>query len=146
MKLNWGHYIAISFIAFVVLILSMVYRSYQHKNDLVAEDYYAKEIKFQDIIDKKARTAALPIDIKWESKEGGILIKYPEMDSPISGEILMFRPSDKNKDILFEIAPNESGEQFIRDESFINGKYIIQIDWKSGGEEYFSEGSAYVVQ
>ena len=146
MKLNWGHYITISFVAFVLLILYMVFRSYQHTNDLVAEDYYAKEIKFQDVIDKKTRAAALPIDITWESKEGGILITYPEMESDISGEILLFRPSDKSKDVIFEVSLNEMGEQYIKEGSFIHGKYLIQIDWKSGGIEYFTEGTAYVIQ
>ena len=54
MKLNWGHYIVIGFIGFVILILFMVFRSYQHNNDLVSEDYYAEEIAFQDVIDKKS--------------------------------------------------------------------------------------------
>ena len=124
----------------------MVFRSYQHTNDLVAEDYYAKEIKFQDVIDKKSRAAALPVDIKWESKEGGILITYPEMGTQISGDILLFRPSDKTKDISFEVAPDDKLQQYIKDASFLHGKYIIQIDWKSGNVEYYTEGSAYVVQ
>lgn len=146
MKLNWGHYIAITFVAFVLLILYMVFRSYQHTNDLVAEDYYAKEIKFQDVIDKKARASALAVDIQWESKEGGILISYPEMETSISGKILMFRPSDKSRDMEFDVAPDEKKEQFIKDNSFIHGKYLIQIDWKSGEEEYFTEGTAYIIQ
>ena len=146
MKLNWGHYITISFVAFVMLIMYMVFRSFQHTNDLVAEDYYAQEIKFQDVIDKKANASALPVDIKWESKSGGVLISYPDMESAITGKILMFRPSDKSKDIIFDIAPGEKKEQFIKDDSFIHGKYLIQIDWKSGGVEYFTEGTAYIIQ
>ena len=146
MKLHWGHYIAISFTAFVLLILYMVYRSYQHDNELVSEDYYAQEIEFQSIIDKKANAATLEIDISWKSVDGGILVTYPAMENKISGEISLMRPSDKSKDLKAEINVNADNRQFLKDESFIPGKYLIYFDWKSGSEEYYTDGTAYIIQ
>ncbi len=146
MKLNWGHYIIISFVLFVSLILYMVFRSYQHNNDLVAEDYYNKEIMFQDVIDKKARAADLPEDITWKSTEKGILVSYPDYSNVIEGEILLFRPSDKTKDINFKIELGEKNQQFLIHDSFLHGKYLIQISWNIGSEEYFTEGTAYIIE
>ena len=101
MKLNWGHYIVIGFIGFVILILFMVFRSYQHNNDLVSEDYYAEEIAFQDVIDKKTNAAKLITNIFWEKTEIGLLFHYPDMGEQISGEIYIFRPSDKSLDVKY---------------------------------------------
>jgi len=146
MKLNWGHYIIISFVLFISLMLYMVVRSYQHSNDLVTEDYYAKELRFQEVIDKKTRATALTENISWESTKGGILISYLTLTQPIEGEILFFRPSDKNKDVIFKIEMNDKNQQFLIHNSFIHGKYLIQFEWHSGKEEYYTEGAAYILK
>ena len=146
MKLNWGHYIAISFTLFVMLILYMVYRSYQNNHDLVAEDYYKQEIEFQNVIDKKSRAEALEHNVTWESQNQGILLSFPELGKEIEGEIRLFRPSDKSKDVSFKILLDDKNQQFLKDASFVHGKYLIYIDWKAGEAEYFTEGTAYVIQ
>ncbi len=146
MKLNWGHYIVISFVLFVGLIIYMVYRSFQHDNDLVAEDYYAKEIQFQEIIDKKENVSRLGKNITWKSQDEGVMVNYPEIDGVIEGEILLFRPSDKDLDVVFKVAPNPDKQQFLIDDSFTHGKYLIQISWNVGEEEYYTEGTAYVIK
>ena len=143
MKLNWGHFILISFVLFVFLILYMVFRSYQHTNDLVAEDYYAKEIQFQEVIDKKKNAGELAENITWKSTSSGILIHYPALEGKIGGKIVLFRPSDKNLDQEFDIVPDEKNEQVLPSEGLVSGKYQIQIDWKAGEEEYFTEGSVF---
>ena len=146
MKLNWGHYILISFILFVLLILYMVFRTFQTDNELISEDYYANELKFQDVIDKKQNAALLEKDISWKSIDGGLELSFPELSQAITGKIVMIRPSDQSKDISFDIELDENGIQRIKDESLIYGKYLIQIDWKSGAAEYYTEGSAFILK
>lgn len=146
MKLNWGHYIAISFSLFVLLVLYMVYRSYQNNHELVAEDYYNQEIKFQEVIDKKNNAAKLEKDISWESASGGILITFPSAQGPVTGKILLFRPSDMHMDKTFDVSPDEENRQFLTDPILAPGKYLIQIDWTAGNEAYYTEGTAYIIQ
>jgi hypothetical protein len=124
----------------------MVFKSFQLNNDLVSEDYYAKEIKFQDVIDKTNNAEALDENITWESANGGILVTFPELNNTITGEIILFRPSDKSKDLSFEIEIDENHQQFLTHENIIHGKYLIQIDWMAGQSEFYTEGSAYVAQ
>lgn len=145
MKLNWGHYILISFILFVLMILYMVFRSYEYTNDLVAEDYYTQEIQFQNVIDKRKRSAELTNNIMWESHENGIMISYPDMPE-IKGQVELFRPSDKNLDLQFDIMVGENKKQFIDVPELIHGKYIIQFDWQSEGVTYYTEGTAYIIK
>lgn len=144
MKLNWGHKILISFILFVGLILYMVARSYQHSNDLVAENYYEKEIEYQGIIDKRDRTALLKSDVKWSYAQEGLKISYPEMQEKISGSIVLFRPSDKNLDMTIEIMADENNKQLVSADLLEKGKYLIEIEWQSGNEEYYTEGTVFI--
>ena len=63
MKFTIGHAITIVFISFTVYILSFVYRSFTNEVDLVAEDYYAQEIAYQDRIDHIANAKHLAGEI-----------------------------------------------------------------------------------
>ena len=101
---------------------------------------------FQDVIDKKSRAAALLEDITWESNERGILVSYPDFSEAIEGEILLFRPSDKTKDVKFKIEISDQNQQFLIHDLFLHGKYLIQISWNIGSEEYFTEGTAYIIE
>lgn len=124
----------------------MVYRSYQHKNELVAEDYYAQEIAFQEVIDKKTNAAKLNHDIQWEKLEEGLLFHYPELGDQISGEIYIFRPSDKSLDVRYEISMDKERNQFIEAANMVKGKYVIKIDWQAGGIGFFTEGELYIIE
>jgi len=59
MKWTIGHTITLAFIAFATFILFMVSTMINTKVDLVEKDYYAKEIKFQNQINKYQNTVQL---------------------------------------------------------------------------------------
>ena len=59
MKFNWGVGIFTFYGLFVVFILALVFRSSQENYDLVTEDYYQQEIRFEEVINK--RNNAFPI-------------------------------------------------------------------------------------
>ena len=144
MKLNWGHYIAIGFTLFVLLILSMVYRSFQHKNDLVSEDYYARELEYQNVIEKKKNAGKLDQDVVWTVDEKGLNIQFPEGMDDLQGSVWLYRPSDKDMDVKTDISTDDSGRQMISMDILHPGKYTIQVDWSSGGEEYYTEGVVFI--
>lgn len=54
MKFNWGTGITIFIVLFVVSMSAMVFKASQQNVDLVTEDYYEKELAFQDLKDKEA--------------------------------------------------------------------------------------------
>jgi hypothetical protein len=51
--MNWGHKIAIVIAAFVIGMLSMVYFASQQTNEMIDDNYYQKELAYQDIINAK---------------------------------------------------------------------------------------------
>ncbi len=140
--MSWGVKISILYVGFVILIVSMVAMTMVEKVDLVAKDYYAQELQFQNKIDKSNRANSLSQPLMWVVKDGVIEISFPLefKNQKIKGTINLFRPSDASMDKTFEISEPENGKQIISTTSLIKGVYKIQIDWNAGDESFYSEG------
>ena len=64
MKFNWGYKIVLVYCVFVAGILYLVVQSSRQQMDLVTDDYYAQEIKYQEKIDQSKRASALSEPIR----------------------------------------------------------------------------------
>ena len=140
MKLNWGSGIAIGFTCFVIFMGTLVIKSFKQDIDLVHEDYYGEELKYQDRIDRGMKSSALQERFIYCISKDEVVIRFPkEMEKErVDGEILFFRPSDKKKDIK---APLHliHGEQHFPIGQFSKGLYKVQINWEMSGAKYFNE-------
>ena len=140
MKVNWGTAMVIAMIAFIVFILTFVYRSavmdeYQH--ELVSEDYYGDELHYQEEIDKINNASKLEVDVTMVRTADGLTFRFPEDLEPekISGTISLQRPSNKSLDLKMPIELTDS-DFLIPDQNLASGKYIIVVDWKHQNSEY----------
>ena len=52
MKMNFGNYITIAFIAFGAFIVTLVVKTFAFKPELVSETYYEDELNYQDRINR----------------------------------------------------------------------------------------------
>lgn len=140
MKMNWGAGIAILYTGFVAMILVLVFMSTRQKIDLVTDQYYAEELRFQDKINKKERALKLSEPLRWEVNEKGIAIHYPKIFSEknITGNVKLYCPSDNKKDRSFHIK-TEDHTQFITADQIPDGRYYLQVDWQNGTETYWNE-------
>ena len=140
-KISWGTKIAILYIGFVGLIVTMVIMSLHQKLDLVSEDYYNKELIYQDKIDEMKNANTLTSTITHSFTNSNIELQFqPEFKSKkISGEIVFFRPSDAAKDFETPITLNEDGQQKVGLNKLSKGMYKMQISWKADSKSYFSE-------
>ena len=141
MKFNWGTGILIFIILFFIAIFSFVYFASTVKINLGEEDYYPKELAYQNIIDKKNNTKSLPEKITFEHRGNTLIISFPaiiEGKKP-GGTILLYRPSDYTLDIEHKINTDAEGRQFISTEQLLPGKYIIKIDWVLDSIQYYQE-------
>lgn len=136
--MNWGYKIAIFYTAFAVFIIALVVISFNQKFDLVTEDYYDKELKFQEQIDKQNLVNTTNKQVVWKHEGKSLNLVFPATDK-VSGEIKLFRPSDAAKDFKVAIAPDSSGNQVIDLTAASSGKYLLQIDWSENGKAYFQE-------
>ncbi|MFA5833358.1 MAG: FixH family protein [Bacteroidota bacterium] len=140
-KFNWGFWIVVSFIVFAVGTFTMVYISMSTSVDLVTDDYYEKELKYQNHIELVKSTNALEQKVTMEFSEGSLVIKYPKIGKhdAYSGTIYFFRPSDKQGDFQKEISMDTSYTQSFLTDQFTKGLWRAKIFWNVSGQEYYSE-------
>jgi len=140
MKLNWGTAIVISFIGFISFIMYFVISmstNDKYDHDLVVEDYYQQELKYQDDIDKVENAKKLNGDVSWTKTDKGILLTFPKdlNTVDVTGKVFLYRPSDKQLD--FEIPISLSNHNLlIPDNRLLGGRWNIIIDWNYRGEDF----------
>lgn len=140
MKLNWGNWIAIVYIVFVLFIGTMVYLTFGEKWDLVSEDYYEQEIKYQDKIDSRANANQKEVKPAIFIAEKNLNITIPhnvDDASDINGTVEFFRPSDASKDLSVDIV--SESEVKVPLSLFSKGKYLAKISWTANGTKYYHE-------
>jgi hypothetical protein len=139
-KISWPTGIIIAIAAFVIFILSFVYKvtfmpEYDHH--LVSEEYYKDELNYQQEINKVNKGLELKENIIIQKSDAGLLIKFPsEFDpSKITGTISFQRMS--NDKIDFEL-PIEltSLDVLIKDENLVDGRWDVKIEWKVNNIDY----------
>ncbi|MEL4454574.1 FixH family protein [Lutimonas vermicola] len=144
-RLNWPTGIFIAILSFMVFILSFVYKSiamdeYQH--ELVSEDYYGDELRYQEEIDKLNNAKHLNQDIELRNTKNGVTISFPKDIDPssISGSIYFQRLSNEKLDFTEEIKLTDH-EQLISVDKLVSGKWIVKIDWMAGKNSYLFKDS-----
>lgn len=140
MKLSWGSWIAVAYTLFVLLIVFMVYMAFGEKWDLVSENYYEQELKYQEKIDSKANVAEEGIRLKLYLEGSSIKVELEGADKPLSeykGEATFFRPSDAEGDVSFDFQSAEDLSFPVK--ALKKGKYLAKISWTDGEKGYYQE-------
>lgn len=148
MRINWGVGIVIAFVLFIGFIMFFVIKmntedKYDH--DLVTDEYYQEELKYQDAIDKESNAKTLKTDIQWKKTDDGILIEFPsDLDyNKISGKVFLYRPSNKQLDMEIPISLSNH-YLLIPDDRLLDGRWNISVDWQYNQTEYlFKEEMVY---
>jgi nitrogen fixation protein FixH len=140
-NMNWGTWIVVSFILFAAGTFVMVYISMSSNVDLVADDYYEKELKYQDHIDLVKGTNALEQQVGVEQTASTVTVAFPVIGQreSYSGTIQFFRPSDKRGDIMLPVAVDSAMRQTFPAAMFAKGLWRMKISWSVGSQNYYSE-------
>ncbi len=144
MKMNWGTGLAITIGAFMLMILLFVFGASKLQTELVSDNYYEKEIKFQETIDKQKNTNALEGNFEILGTVKSVKINLPKdlEGQEIEGTISLYRPSSEMLD--FEVKAENSMEQVIESENLVAGKWTISIDITADGKGYYYEEKVYL--
>lgn len=140
MKISWGWKITLSYILFFIIIMSFVFFSFTQDVNLVTENYYEKELEYQNHIDKVNRTNSLPEKLEISYNKDLIKAEFPNMfiDEEIKGNFVLYRPSNGKEDITIPIELTEN-KQFIGTEKLSTGLWRLKVDWNAKGISYFNE-------
>jgi hypothetical protein len=146
MKINWGTGIVMVFVLFVFGMSLLVYISLKNRINLVHKDYYPREIAHQTMIDKVNNAASLPEIIKITNKGDSLEVAFPanfDFDK-VTGEILVYRPSDDRKDVHLPINLSSNGLQTIPTDNLYIGKYIVKVDWMYEEVAFYHEQDIHI--
>ncbi|WP_420318564.1 FixH family protein [Ekhidna sp.] len=140
--MNWGNKIVVAFILFAAFIGYMVVRAFQEDFDLVAEDYYAQEINYQQKLNKLANAADKEKSVIVKQKGDEIFLTFP--DAQAEGSIHFYHPSRKMFDREFEIDLTAGKTQKIDRSQLIAGSYRVNITWQTADQDYYQQSSIYI--
>jgi hypothetical protein len=144
MRISWGYKIFIGYSLFVVGILFLVYKANTQSFDLVTENYYEVELKYQDVIDQKGRTAALSAPPKISHSVNSVSVQLPAefTTAGVEGQVYLYRPSDAGKDIR-EAFRTSTGFTEVKLKHDLSGAYELKLSWQSGGKTFFHESRIF---
>ncbi len=139
--MNWGHKIIIVFILFAAGILTLVTKSMNTRIDMVTPDYYAEELKYQQVIDgrREAQALSTPVSINQSVQSIGVLFPAEMHGITLKGTVLFYRASDSRQDVSVPLKTDENGLMLVSKRSFRKGNYRVQLQWEAGGKNYFQE-------
>jgi hypothetical protein len=147
-KSRWGIGIAVVYGVFMLAVIAVVIASRFQQADLVSHDYYDKEIKYQDQIDKVKRTQAGGYQLAIELAKGSdaLQLRFPEglASGKISGNLKLFRPSNASLDRNFVLASENAAPQEIACGKLARGLWKIQVDWQLDTLQYYHEQELFV--
>lgn len=138
--MNWGYKILIVYSLFIVAMLSMVYKCTQQNTDLVSENYYEQEVKYQDQFNRMQNSSQAENRLVINASLGSADIQYPAAFTSlkVEGKITFFRPDNKKLDFSVPVEMI-AGMQHIKSEKLTKGYWKVQTYWNSGGKPFYQE-------
>lgn len=141
MKFHFGHGVAVVLSLFALMLAWFMMRAIANAEELVTDNYYEKELLFQQDIDKLERAVAHGEVVLMEVKDQKLRITFPEVlrGKVITGTLEMMRPSDARADQLVAVKADHDGIFVIPVSDWMRGLYRARLDWRVDGEDHLSE-------
>lgn len=139
--MNWGKGIAIALTLFIGFILYLAISLMSHKVDLESEDYYLREIAYQEEI-TALENANKNEKIIVSQDDANVIVQIPEKG--IYNDVLLelFRPNNDEQDIKFNIIGTKTFT--IQKNQLHPGQYNIEITYRNGELNCLQKDEIYI--
>ncbi|MGM0945120.1 MAG: FixH family protein [Bacteroidota bacterium] len=136
--MDWGKGILLSIIAFIAIIMTMVVISVRMEGiELVTDNYYEEEIKYQDRIDDTNSTLELNREVlTFEAASKSVLLDLPVGSK---GTLNLFRPSERALDQELAVFIEDEGMKRVSIDHLKAGYWKVQLSWTENGKSYYQE-------
>ena len=137
MKFNWGTGLAIGRFCFIGFIMFMVIKMStddKYEYDLVVEDYYGKELRFQQEIDAEKNLKLFSEEITGKKTTEGYELSFPKTEGEIKGTVNLYRPSNKKLDFIIPLELSED-KIVIPEAQLIDGRWDISVEMTYQGKD-----------
>jgi hypothetical protein len=129
--MNWGKGIAITLALFMGFIIYLAVTLMSQNVDLESEDYYAREIAYEEEIQAMKNGQNGP-EIKVEVQAEHVLVQLPDSVDYTDVLVLFQRPNNDKLDKQFEL---KGTRMLALDKTlFDKGTYQVEISYRSGGK------------
>lgn len=141
MKISWGSKITFVYIAFVVFVVIAVLFAFRQDLNLVTDNYYEKELVYQNQIDKEKNAESLTEKPEINFNNKVLQIKFPKSFNykEITGKIHLYRPADSKRDIVLPLGIDSTYYQLVGLEQVEKGLWKVKLDWNYHTLGYFKE-------
>ena len=146
MRWNWGTGIFIVIVLFVGLCVAFIIYAQHQKWSMVEEDYYPKELRHEEKLVKMRNANALSMQMQVKTGTTGLVVQFPVdfHGKKLTGNINIYRPSDEKLDIILPVSADTSLTQAIPLNRLSKGRYVVKVDWSSGGKEFYKEQDIFI--
>ena len=131
--MNWGKGIIITMAAFMSFILFMVFTLMSKSTDLESDDYYKKEIEYEQEMNALINASQLKVHAKIDLTEEYVVVVLPTKEQVSNVQIALFRPDNKKKDKLLN--ENNSKTIMIAKNTLLKGRYNVAIKYEVNGKK-----------
>ncbi|BAV09230.1 FixH protein [Filimonas lacunae] len=138
--MSWGNRLILVFVAFAALIGTLVYKAVHTRFDLVSADYYKQELSYQQRINGIKNAGVLGV-LAVEQNNTSVTIVMPDAlkGAMVEGEAWFYRKSNADADCKVPLQINEAGEQVVNKRLLKPGPYLLKMDMKANGTNYYVE-------
>jgi nitrogen fixation protein FixH len=136
------------FVVAIAFLATFIAWASRQREDLVADNYYDDEVRYQQRLDDLNRTLPLQsqIGVVYELTSQNIVITLPAAHAPVaSGRIHLYRPSDELLDRGLPLALTVGGEQRLDARTLPKGLWKVRVEWTANGQRYFFDQSIVVL-
>ena len=138
-NLNWGHGLMIALGCFIVFILFLilVFPIGKQNAEMISNNYYEEELKYQDVIDAKQNAAKLKEIPTYKATNNGMEITFPESVKADNNDVnfFLFRTEDSNLDIKKDIKLQNN--KFVIPAKVVSkGSYTLKLKWSENKIPY----------
>lgn len=136
--MDWGKGILLTIVAFVGFIMTLVVISVRQDDiHLVTENYYEKEINYQQQIEREKSTSTLDREVLlFDAQSKSMLLDLP---LGAKGSLQLFRPSDARLDREVQLEITSEGKMKVPLEDLKSGYWRFQLTWTENGMDYYEE-------
>ncbi|GAA5099286.1 hypothetical protein GCM10023210_36510 [Chryseobacterium ginsengisoli] len=137
---SWGHGVVIALVAFIVFILSMMFLfpNGQKNSEMVTDNYYEEELKYQDVIDAKKRADDLQEKPVYSQDKNGIKITFPKdyNNSNTTVKFVLNRTDDQNLDVHKSVQLDANQSFLIPGQVLKMGNYTLRLTFTKDKTDY----------
>jgi hypothetical protein len=140
-KFNWGTGLVIGLIIFLAFPLVLLYITIGNRQEIVIDDYYPRELKHQEVIDKQKNFHGTKTSVTLSTRNDSLAIRFPNSFTieNTKGHAWFYAPADKSADLTINLLLTKNREVMIPLSVLKASRYIIKLDFISDRKPYYTE-------